>query len=67
MSIFGIKTDYIVISLNNNGSAYIVTEAGERETSRCDGEGWVANAGRFGYKKVDEVRYSNGDVKYWFN
>ena len=61
------KTDYIIISLNNNGSAYVWMDGTEFETTRENGEAWKIKAVMMGLKQVDYKRYENNDVQIWFN
>lgn len=59
-------SDYVIVSINNNGSAFIVTETGSFETSREEGESTIYWARNF-YKEVASKRYDNGDWQFWFN
>lgn len=61
------KTDYIIISLNNNGSAYVWMDGAEFETTRENGEAWKIKATMMGLKEVAYKRYENDDVQVWFN
>ena len=61
------KSDYIIVSLNNNGCAYVQLEDKAFETSRENGESWILLARMKGMKEVAWKRYENGDQQYWFN
>lgn len=61
------KSDFISISLFNNGCAYVQMEGKEFETTRQDGESWILLARMNGMKEVAWTRYENGDQQYWFN
>ena len=60
------KSDYIIISLNNNGSAFVQMENRSFETSRENGESMVLWA-RKNYSEVAYKHHANGDHQYWFN
>ena len=60
------KSDYIIVSLNNNGCAFIRTETKAWETSRENGEAMIRFA-RENYVEVAYKHHPNGDHQYWFN
>lgn len=61
------KIDYVIVSLNNNGSAYVWMDGKEFETTRENGEALKIKAVKMGLKEVAYKRYENNDVKIWFN
>ena len=61
------NSDFVIVSLNNNGCAYIQLDGKEFETSRENGESWILLARMSGMKEVGWTRYENGDQQYWFN
>ena len=67
MSIFGYKTDYVQVSLNNNGCAFIQIEGHCWDAERKAGERWIEEARRLGYEDRGTIRRHNGDVLYILN
>ena len=61
------KSDYIIVSLNNNGCGFVQLENRSFECSRSDAESWIILARRMGYKEVAYKHHANGDHQYWFN
>lgn len=60
------NTDYITITLYNNGNADIKTINGTIYTNRQNAYSFIA-AARTSHKEVAWKRYENGDQTYWFN
>lgn len=67
MSIYGVRTDYVLVNLNNNGCAFVQIEGRRFETSREIGECWVREARNAGYEEKFYCRMENGDHRYVFN
>lgn len=67
MRIFNLKSDFVVIHLNNNGCAFVQIEGRTFEMDRASGEAWVREARNQGYVEKYYTRCDNGDHRYYFN
>ena len=60
------NTDFVVVSIYNNGNADVVLENKTIYTDKEGAYGYIM-AARTTMKEVAWKRYENGDQVYWFN
>ena len=61
------NSDFVIVSLHNNGCGFIRMENDQYECSRANAESMILAARMNGYQDKGYIRHENGDVTYIFN
>lgn len=60
------NSDFVIISMFNNGFGSVITENGTFECTKDEAEYFILNT-RNTHKEVAYKMFENGDKTYWFN